>query len=140
MNSYYTLVKFSANELSDDNLTVGIIFANSTNLRMELSNFRMKQFKKFASIDNNIIDFIIVQLKNFITEQNNKLMLNADNVSLFNNQNISAYSSFDYLHRYSNGLLRFSEPKLFGKEFDEDTVKKLYSVYLEDNCITKAIN
>ncbi len=143
MKSFYSILKLSPNIATQDSVAVGVILFDGKNLLQYFSDKKLKFAKKIISNSSVDFDFIINQIKENLQIHNSQ----NDKTKLFNQSDeFSNPSFFDYLNKYSNGLLQFSKPKfMFNDEnsFDfENLVNHLFNeslykeaIKLDDNFI-----
>lgn len=130
MKSFYSLIKISPNEMSGDNLTIGIIMSTSTGIKLRFSKVRKHIAKGFISVDGSVIDTIEREFQNTVNELNNSDLIR--NNGLFDLPNLLDTKYFSYLSNYSNGLLKFSAPNFIADDIDENKFNKLYSMLVDN--------
>ena len=134
MKSFYSLVKIAPNSLSDDNLTIGIILSDEHGIRFKFSKEKKQISKSLVSVDNSIIDFLESEIEKKIIEANLNFKKSA--VELFDfNQNLSS-SYFDYLSKYSNGILKFTKPNYIASDLDDSQFIELYKLFVDSTDVS----
>jgi len=129
MKSFYSLVKIAPNALSDDNLTIGIILSDEQGIRFKFSKEKKQISKALVSVDNSVIDFLELEIEKKIIETN--LTTQNSKIELFDfNQNLSS-EYFDYLSKYSNGILKFSKPNYIASDLDDRQFEELYKLFVD---------
>jgi hypothetical protein len=129
MKSYYSLVKIAPNSLSDDNLTIGIILSDNSGLRLKFSKTKKQISKSLVSVDNSLIDFLELEIEKKIKETNK--LIKASKNELFDLNHIISSSYFDYLSKYSNGILKFSQPIFIEGEISDNEFLQLYKMFVD---------
>jgi hypothetical protein len=129
MKSFYSLVKIAPNSLSDDNLTVGIILSDDNGLRLKFSKTKKQISKSLVSVDNSLIDFIELEIDKKIKETN--ILIRESKNELFDLNHIISSNYFDYLFKYSNGILKFSQPNLIEGKISENEFLQLYKLFVD---------
>jgi hypothetical protein len=140
MKSFYSLIKIAPNTLSDDNLTIGIILSDVNGFRFRFSKEKKQIAKSLVSVDNSIIDFLELEIAKKINDTN--LNFKNSKLELFDfNQNLSS-GYFDYLSKYSNGILRFSKPNYIASDLDDSQFLELFKLFVDstDVGVQKKIN
>ena len=140
MKSFYSLIKIAPNTLSDDNLTIGIILSDVNGFRFRFSKEKKQIAKSLVSVDNSIIDFLELEIVKKINDTN--LNFKKSKLELFDfNQNLSS-GYFDYLSKYSNGILRFSKPNYIASDLDDSQFLELFKLFVDstDVGVQKKIN
>jgi len=143
MKSFYSLVKIAPNSLSDDNLTIGIILSDYNGLRLKFSKTKKQISKSLVSVDNSVIDFLELEIDKKIKETNR--LIKESKSELFDFNNIISSSYFDYLSKYSNGILKFSKPNFIEGKISENDFIQLYKLFVDSEDVKvqnpyKAIN
>jgi hypothetical protein len=129
MKSFYSLIKIAPNSLSDDNLTIGIILSDKHGFRYKFSKEKKQISKSLVSVDNSIIDFLELEIEKKINETN--LNFKKSKLELFDfNQNLSS-GYFDYLSKYSNGILKFSKPNYIASDLNDSQFEELYKLFVD---------
>lgn len=131
MKSFYSLVKIAPNSLSDDNLTIGIILSNDSGFRYKFSKEKKLISKSLVSVDNSIIDFLELEISKKIDETN--LIIKKSKVELFDFNQIISSSYFDYLSKYSNGILKFSKPNYIEGDINDNQFLELYKLFVDSS-------
>jgi hypothetical protein len=129
MKSFYSLVKIAPNSLSDDNLTVGIILSDDNGLRLKFSKTKKQISKSLVSVDNSLIDFIELEIDKKIKETN--ILIRESKNELFDLNHIISSNYFDYLFKYSNGILKFSQPNFIEGKISENEFLQLYKLFVD---------
>jgi len=85
-------------------------------------------------VDSSIIDFLELEIEKKINETN--LNFKKTTLELFDfNQNLSS-SYFDYLSKYSNGILKFSKPNYIAGDIDDSQFIELYKLFVDSTDIS----
>ncbi len=129
MKSFYSLIKIAPNSLSDDNLTIGIILSDVNGFRFKFSKEKKQISKSLVSIDNSIIDFLELEIEKKIVETN--LIIKKSKIELFDFEQVLSSSYFEYLSKYSNGILKFSKPNYIAGNINENQFLELYKLFVD---------
>lgn len=130
MKSFYSLIKISPNEMSGDSLSIGLIISTPEGSKLKISKERKKIAKGFLSSNSDVIDFIERELVNKIKFLNESFVKNKN--SLFDTPDLLDDKYLSYLSNYSNGLLKFSLPKLVADDIDDIKFNKLFSLLVDN--------
>lgn len=133
MKSFYSLIKIAPNEMSGDTLTIGIILSTSTGFKVKFSKLKKQLSKSILSSDTTIIDFIEKEILSKVKEHN-KIMSN-NKKALFELPTLLNSDYFSYLSKYSNGLLKFSSPKIIADNVNDSKFDKLFSLFVDSSLI-----
>ena len=134
MKTVYSLIKIVPNEMSGDSLTIGIILSSPDGVRLKISKTKKVFAKSIVNIDGSLIDFIEREIISKVKEQN-KILLSSKN-SLFENSTFLSSEYFQYLAKYSNGLLKFTEPSFIADNVDDSKFLKLFSLFVDNSLET----
>jgi len=129
MKSFYSLIKIAPNALSDDNLTIGIILSNVNDYRVKFSKTKTQLVKSIVDIEGNLVDFLISEIDKKVKETNS--LLQKSNNDIFGYDNLINSEYFKYLSVYSNGVLKFSNPKYIGSNVSEKDFNKLFHLFVD---------
>lgn len=120
MRSFYSLIRYCNNSLSNENIVIGLVAITETRLFFKFSDFKIGLINKLNN--NNSIDLIKINIKKFSDLLNSKKSEN-----LFFKEHCSDLS--EYLERlsiYNNGLLLFDKPVEIFSDLDEILFNKFY--------------
>lgn len=129
MKSFYSLIKIAPNEMSGDSLTIGIILSNQNVLKVKFSKAKKQISKSILSSSASFVDFVEKEIQIKVREQN-KLALESKG-ELFDFQPHLDANYFNYLSKYSNGLLKFSSPTLIAESIDDSMFEKLFRLLVD---------
>jgi hypothetical protein len=129
MKTFYSLIKISLNEMSNDSLTIGMILSSPNGLKIKFSKHNKNVSKSFLAIDNSIIDFIEKEITNTV-QVHNKTIAKSKSL-LFELPTLLNSEYFNYLSKYSNGLLKFTSPSMIADEINDEKFEKLFQLFVE---------
>lgn len=128
--SYYTFVKIAPNLSSDDTLSIGMIAFDEQNIKVKFSPFRKEIAKKLIGKHDGMIDYIAEQITKNLQDNPQKLQEKVSTKGSNGNDWIASY--MEYLQRYSNGTLRFSEPLMINEILTEGGFNALFERMIEN--------
>lgn len=137
MKSYYSLIKVATNVASGDCLTIGLILRDVKGFRYAFSKTK-KQLAKGLLNNPEFVDFVEKQIVQKIVELNKNL--------INHNQDLIPYSSsiefeyFNYLNKYSNGIIQFSQPAIIDDIINEEKFNRLYELFVDKVTRTEPSN
>lgn len=138
MKSFYTLIKVRTNQLSGDSLTIGVIVFNEFKFKVQFSKQKISTAKSLVDIDSKFFDLIIKEIKQNLESTNKDFdsykngLLNVD--YKFNDL------YFDYVSRYSNGIIEFTTPKFIALKNTENEFSKIFSMFVDKSIFTEDLN
>lgn len=103
MKSFYSIVRFINNSLSNENLAVGMIVISGGNVFYKFSAEKLNLVKKISPLNSALLAYTLDKIKSFIDQEI------LSNKPLFNNLTFNV----EYLERlfiYNNGFLKFDKP------------------------------
>lgn len=131
MKSFYSLIKITPNEMSGDNLTIGLILSTPNGFKVKFSKPKKKLLRSIIDSDASIIDFIEREILNKINEHNAFIAKNSHGFFELSQGLNSDY--FLYLSKYSNGILKFSTPSLIADHIDDAKFEKLFRLFVDNS-------
>ncbi|WP_291074425.1 hypothetical protein [Empedobacter sp. UBA5987] len=138
MKSFYTLIKVRTNQLSGDSLTIGVVVFNEFKFKVQFSKQKISTAKSLVDIESKFFDLIIKEIKQNLESSNKDFdsykngLLNVD--YKFNDL------YFDYLSRYSNGIIEFTTPKFIALKNTENEFSKIFSMFVDKSIFTEDLN
>lgn len=131
MKTFYTIIKIAPNVMADDSISIGLLVSNGRKFWLKFSEDKKNISKRLLEDNSGIVDFLTKQLKTFFKSQNEELRRLEND--LFPLEKIIKSNYFEYLNRYSNGILQFSKPSLLDDDFSDDKFIKLFSLFIDKN-------
>src|SRR5690606_24389700 len=110
MDSFYTIISLSPNIATKDSVAVGLILFDGIHFRSFFSDRKRKAAERLISNSNLDLKGILKQIEGKCEELNEDLV---QNKLFYSAQKWKDASYFNYLEKYSNGLVQFSEPKAY---------------------------
>ncbi|STD58639.1 hypothetical protein [Empedobacter falsenii] len=138
MKSFYTLIKVRTNQLSGDSLTIGVVVFNEFKFKVQFSKQKISTAKSLVDIESKFFDLIIKEIKQNLESSNKDFdsykngLLNVD--YKFNDL------YFNYLSRYSNGIIEFTTPKFIALKNTENEFSKIFSMFVDKSIFTEDLN
>jgi hypothetical protein len=131
MKSFYTIIKIAPNTMTDDSLSIGMLGFDGSRYWLRFSEERKSAIKKIIEEKKSVVDFIIRQMESFVSNLNSTSKNITDGLFQFETLLKSEY--FDYLKRYSNGLLRFSSVSYLHENMNDENFGKIFSLLIDDS-------
>lgn len=127
--SYYTLIKIAPNHISGDKLSIGLIVFDEKNIKIKFSAERQNIARRLINNGSDTIAYVSHQIEKNLKDGGQKLR---EKVVVKNNEGQWVTNYMDYLQRYSNGTLQFSEPRLITEELTDQNFEKLFQSLFEN--------
>jgi hypothetical protein len=142
MKTFISILSAKTNSYSNEKVVIGLLAITAQKMHFGFAEEKLSLFSKFFDHQNpsSLLKKVLEQIKVAVDEQNsvNPAAKMSLSTSLYNEE------YFDYLKKYSNGLLQFSEtleiPKLFTTEDFESYFKNFVGSDLKTKPIIKKRN
>lgn len=129
MKTFYSLIKVAPNNVAGDNVSIGIVLYDGNSIRYYFSEHKKKIATKLVENFSVNLNFVIKQLITRFQEINS----DTNDLQLFSKfERFRNSNYFDYLNRYSNGLIQFSSPFYISDEIDDINFDKLINLIFEE--------
>lgn len=137
MKNFYSILKLSTNIATSDSLGIGVILFNGNQFRYYFSD-KKKNFANKLLNSNVNIDFLLKQIAAKCEEFNED---KKSNKLLYKFDNFHQASYFEYLSRYSNGILQFSKPNLIDEDnFDDSKFSQLVNYLFNEPLLHEKVS
>lgn len=133
MKTYYSIIKVVSNSLSNDSLGVGMIMSDEEKFFIKFSDLKIKIAKSLLGDSKNSIDFFLTQIENTIKKTNKKTQ-----PTLFANSKLINSDYLSYLHKYSNNIIQYQEPKFIKEQNNIENFDRLFELLIEKNLPKKS--
>lgn len=130
MHSFYTIVSLSPNIMINDSVGIGIIFFNGKKFQSYFSENKRKISQRLIHSADVDLKNVVNQLVHKCEELNTEL---SENKLIYNSEKWINASYFEYLNKYSNGLIQFSKPKMFISSQEEKEFESLVRMLLKES-------
>ncbi|MBG6129169.1 hypothetical protein IWQ47_000139 [Aquimarina sp. EL_43] len=132
MRTFFSIVYLTINPSLKEKIGIGMIMSNGKDIKFKFSDTKLGIIKQLIPSQN--YSFLKSYFKNLNNDLNDEVVQN--NLIEFKKENAHSWVNekyFSYLHRYSNNIVKFSEPKEIDIAFDEVTFQSLYENYIFNN-------
>lgn len=123
MESYFSILRFVNNSISNEAIAIGLVFISSDRIYHRFSKSKIDLAKKLNPEASRLIDFTLKQLDIFLTRETKDAK--DPQTSLFNFPKRLNAEFLMRLSDYNNGLLQFSPPSFI----KESITQSSFSVY-----------
>ena len=129
MKAFCSIIKVSPNSITGDNVSIGVVMFDGAQFQYYFSDKKKKIATKLIEPNSIDLDFIIKQFTYRFEEVNKEFK----DLKLFSRfENLRDLSYFDYLNRYSNGLVQFSTPFIINDEVNEVFFNKIVNLLFDE--------
>lgn len=133
MKAFYSIIKVSPNSITGDNVSIGVVMFDGTKFQYHFSEKKKKIAIKLIESNSIDLDFVIKQFAYRFEEINNEFK----DLKLFSRfENLRGLSYFDYLNKYSNGLVQFSSPFIINENVNGDLLNKIVTLLFDESLYT----
>lgn len=130
MHSFYTIVSLSPNIATKDSVGVGLVLFDGIKFQYYFSDRKRKAAQRLISDSDLDLKGILNQIEGKCEELNKELI---QNKLIYSAQKWMDASYFEYLDKYSNGLIQFSAPKALIVSNEPDEFEKLVKMLFKEN-------
>lgn len=116
MMSYYSILKFINNEISQESISLGLVVISGQKLFFKVSSEKLKIANRLNPESKKLLVFSIKNLENHFKS-------NTNNLDFFAPKSIEYQEYLSRLSVYNNGIFQVSKPTYIKKEFDESSFK-----------------
>jgi len=124
MKSFYSIVRFINNSLTNENISVGIIVISGEDIFYRFSEDKLSLVKKINPLNSSLLEYTIDKIKSFIEDEV------VSQKPLFTDLTFNV----EYLKRlsvYNNGFLQFDAPSGINLTFDKNLFEDFFRRYIE---------
>lgn len=126
MKSFYSIVRFINNSLTNENLAVGMVVISGKDVFYKFSADKVNLVKKINPLNCSLLEYTLDKIKSFIDDE----ILSKK--PLFSDLTFNV----EYLERlsiYNNGFLKFDRPSGINMFFDKEKFDDFFKRYIELN-------
>jgi len=133
MKNFYSVIKLAPNSITDDTLSIGLLLYDGRKYWLQFSEDRKNASKRLMEENSDSVDFITKQITSHVQNLNREIA-NSSN-KLFPLETLLTSEYFEYLNRYSNGLLRFTSPNFLNDQINEEKFDKLFNLLIYSSLV-----
>ena len=130
MKSFYSLIKVHPNSSTEDSIVLGLIISDSQSVRFKYSSLKKRILNSLMRENTKMLEFILKEIESSITKENENKELGR--TALFESSTKLSVDYFEYLSKYSNGVLKFTSPKLIDDTITDDRFSQLFYLLVGD--------
>lgn len=134
MKTFYSILYCSTRPNAGERVSIGLVLGNEKTCKFLFSSDKIAHIKGLVSDD--ALDLIKICLRSF---ENQVQEYNNDPTSSFIGKSVFSFSYFNYLFKYSNNLITYSEPKEIDVEVNQMVFEKLFVNFVYDLPVTQVI-
>ena len=122
MESYYSILRFVNNSISNEAIAIGLVFLSDDQVFAKISQSKVDIAKKLNPKASTLLDFTLKQLRTFLDQE-----AKAQPGSIFKFPKRLNSEFLKRLSDYNNGLLQFSPPSYI----KENITQRSFSMYFD---------
>lgn len=136
MKTYYSIVSISTKPFLGEKIGVGLLCVTSENVFFHFSHEKFKLISKLLPTEARLLALNSLKSIESIVSTENEVK----NQLIGQNRNIAVSESYiNYLHRYNNNLIQFSQAEQIDVEMDLNDFRKMVQKYIFSNEIFNPI-
>lgn len=137
MKAFIAPIYFQTNSISSEKLTGGLLLSSSSENWMAFSKEKITIAQKLSGHDiKNLLDHVLALFENKVAQTNAILEKNLN--QLFEIKHTFSEEYFNYLNKYSQGLIQFGKPKPIAIIPNANEFAKLFELYVGEPLYQKA--
>lgn len=133
MNTFLSILSVKTNNFSNEKITIGLLAVTAGEVFFSYSYGKLKLVSKL--INEKGSDTFLTNILSQINNTIETVKKENDSKQLVTNLNKSLFSTeyFEYLNKYTNGLVQFSEPFFIGVEMNQMSFSSYYEKFIGEN-------
>lgn len=134
MKSFYSIIRYVNNSVTNENLAIGIIMISGTKLFFNFSKDKLALASKLNDKNSKLLHFTIDNIKQGLESdlENSKYLFDFEH-----NYNLEFLKNMSI---YSNNFLQFDKPKAIDMDFDQSSFNSFFSKFIDINIKSKHEN
>ncbi|AZB21706.1 hypothetical protein EG338_06210 [Kaistella haifensis] len=125
MKSFYSIIRYVNNSVTNENLAIGIIMISGNTLRYRFSKEKIALTSKLNNKNSKLLEYAIENIRFGIDQdiKNSKYLFETEH-----------HYSVDFLNKisiYSNNFLQFDPPKGIDMDFDEQSFAGFFERFID---------
>jgi hypothetical protein len=130
MESYFSILRFVNNPVSNESIAVGLIFISQDQVYFKYSQQKINFVKKLNPAISKLFDFSIAQLSSYIKKDS---LVSSDLLFQFP-KNINA-NFLNRLADYNNGILQFSKLSFIKENVDQEIFLDYFKKFINNSVV-----
>ncbi|MEX0997809.1 MAG: hypothetical protein WDZ45_12225 [Flavobacteriaceae bacterium] len=136
MKPFYTIIQLAPNTATNDAVGIGMLLFDGFKFRYYYSRNKLKAAKKLLQNRDVNINFLLSQIGEKFECINND---HKEFKLFFNFEKLSDINYFEYLNKYSNGILQFGKPVALYEDLDDVAFSKLVQFLFGETVTQQAV-
>ena len=128
MKTIYSILYVTLNTALNERVGIGLVMSNGTHTMFKHSSEKLLAIKGIIDVER--YNFVRSYMRSLENDMNIAVGSNGLFENKLSNRNWVTESYINYLSRYSNNLIQFSEPKFIDIDFDPNNFKSLFEKYV----------
>jgi hypothetical protein len=137
MKTFFSILSIKTNSFSNEKIAIGLIAVTANQVYYTYSKNKLALLDKISP-NNKMASFVKSMLKQYehTIETSNTSLLSSQKI-LNHNINVFSFEYFDYLNKYNNNLIQFTEPVVINKEFSQNDFSAYYLKFIGEQIEVK---
>ena len=136
MKTFYSILNLYIRPEIEEKLSLGMLLVDGSKVRFEYSRNKLKHSKNFISkATYRAVTNYLKYVQDAVSS--NEIINNSQEIISLKDQNkynrMFSVSYIEYLSRYNNNVLTFSEPKLLDVDVKEDIYMRMFKKLIDEN-------
>jgi len=128
MKSFFSIIYLTLNANLNEKISIGLLMSDGENSIFKISNPKMNIVKGLLPNQNyNLLKAYFKNMNYAIAAKSDEYTLD---IKVDQSKKWLNESYFSYLHRYSNNLVSFSEPRTIELPIEESSFRKIFDKYI----------
>lgn len=141
MQSHFTIISANIRPEIDEKISIGLLLVCGERVFFNFSKDKLNVTKELLNpTAHKYVKDTIKQISTEVIRQNkrHKTLFENNEAAVLNS--VFEFTYMNYLAKYSNAVLHFSEPKRIDKQADESLIQFLYKKYIDESVMKLEIN
>jgi hypothetical protein len=139
MKTFFSILNIKTNSFSNEKIAIGLIAVTANQVHYAYSKNKLSLLDKISP-NNKMSVFVKTILKQYenTIDSSNESFLDVQK-KLDHNVSVFSFEYFDYLNKYNNGLIQFSEPVVINKELSQPDFSAYYLKFIGEQIDVKQV-
>jgi hypothetical protein len=133
MKTFFSILNIKTNSFSNEKIAIGLIAVTANQVYYAYSKNKLALLDKLSPSNKkaSFVKSILKQYENTVDSSNESFL--DSQKKLEHNINVFSFEYFDYLNKYNNGLIQFTEPVVINKELSQSDFSSYYFKFIGEN-------
>jgi hypothetical protein len=132
MKSFYSILKYVNNPLSNEIIALGLVVIADEQVYFHISHQKLELAKKLNSKNYKLLEFSLNQFKNFVKKETVD-----ESVYLFKSEKQLNKQFLNRLYDYNNGILQFSKPEVINTVTSYNVFQDYFRKFIGEELVSE---